>query len=74
MIRIYVIIAAIAAGFLVLGTIYQVGRSHGGDAVRAEIAKETRRRLNDATIADDVHNRCIADPACRLSDDGYKRK
>jgi len=48
---------------------YEQGRA----AERAAIAEATKRKLNDATIADDAHNRCVADPKCRVSNDGYRR-
>jgi hypothetical protein len=66
--------ALIFAAFLVAcGTIYEVGRSHGGASVRADIAKEVRKKLNAAQTADDATTRCLADPQCRMSNDGYRR-
>jgi hypothetical protein len=45
----------------------------GRQEERVERAAEVRKRLNDATLADTATARCLADPTCRLSDDGYRR-
>lgn len=58
---------------LLMGWLYQQGRRDGAAAVRAEIAAENARRLNDATRADDASRKCAADPVCRLSNDGFRR-
>lgn len=74
MIRLYAFIALGIIVCLMLGTAY-VSIKHAGRAEeRAEQAETVRRKLNDATIADTAVTRCLADPACRLSDDGFKRK
>ncbi len=75
MLKAYIIAGCLGAAVAVMGAsvVYQLGRSHGGAEVREEIAKDTRKRLNNAQIADDAHNRCLADPACRVSNDGFRR-
>lgn len=66
--------ALVAAGVLfALATSYEFGRSYGAASVRAQIAKEVREKLNAAQTADDATTRCLADPQCRLSNDGYRR-
>lgn len=63
-------VAMLAAISYIGHSIYQAGK----DSARAEQAETVKRKLNDATIADTDVTRCLADPACRLSDDGFKRK
>lgn len=74
MTRIYVFIALGVAACLAIGVSFVVVKKAGRDAERAEQAETVRRKLNDATIADTDVTRCLADPTCRLSDDGFKRK
>ena len=74
MIRVYAFIAMGVAACLVLATVYVSVKQAGRAEERAEQAETVRRKLNDATIADTAVTRCLADPACRLSDDGFKRK
>lgn len=68
-------LGAIAIAGLIMGAggLYTKGRSDGRAIERAAIAEATARRLKDASAADDAHNRCLANPACRLSDDGFRR-
>jgi hypothetical protein len=73
MIKIYAGIAAIVALGLAFAATYRIGYSHGAAGVRAEIAEQVQRRLKDAQIADDAATRCLADPQCRMSNDGYRR-
>lgn len=71
--KIYIIAAAaVAISLAVYGT-FRLGARYGEANVRAEQAKIVTRKLNDASIADDAHNRCLADPTCRLSNDGFRR-
>lgn len=74
MTRIYAFIALGVAACLAIGVAFVAVKKAGRDAERAEQAETVRRKLNDATIADTAVTRCLADPACRLSDDGFKRK
>jgi len=69
----------IAAGIAALLIIAACWRIHdaiwqaGYDARTAQAAAEVQRKLHDANLADDASRRCAADPACRLSNDGYRR-
>lgn len=62
-----------AAAVLALAGAWHQAKQSGRDAERAEQADIIARKLNDATMADDAHARCLADPACRLSNDGFRR-
>lgn len=73
MIRIYAFIGGAVALLLSYAVTYQIGKRAGENAFRAEQARVVERKLKDASIADDAHNRCLADPACRVSDDGFRR-
>lgn len=73
MIRTYIIIAFGTALVLTHGAAYHLGKSFGETRLRAEIAKQVERRLNNAQTADDAVTRCLADPACRLQSDGFRR-
>ena len=42
------------------------------DAKAKRLGHETKR-VEDATKADDASRKCAADPACRMSDDGWRR-
>lgn len=64
--------AAIAVAAL-LGVAYHSVKDMGRQQERVERAAEVRKRLNDATLADSAATRCLADPACRLSNDGFRR-
>ncbi len=74
MIRIYAFIAMGVAACLVIATAYVTIKASGRAEERAAQAEVVRRKLNDASIADTDVTRCLADPTCRLSDDGFKRK
>lgn len=39
----------------------------------AREARHLKEQTNAANAADDAARRCAGDPACRLSDDGYRR-
>ena len=73
MIGIYIRIAAIVAGIMALALVYHTVKNMGRHEERLERAAEARRKLNDATLADTAVTRCLADPACRLRDDGFRR-
>ncbi|TXH19748.1 MAG: hypothetical protein E6R03_00090 [Hyphomicrobiaceae bacterium] len=73
MVKIYVALAAAVTLGLAFVATYQLGYSHGADGVRAKIAQEVREKLNAAQTADDTTTRCLADPTCRLSNDGLRR-
>jgi alpha-D-ribose 1-methylphosphonate 5-triphosphate synthase subunit PhnG len=53
--------------------IFAAVKDLGRQEERAERAAVVQRKLQNATIADDDNTRCLADPRCRLSDDGYRR-
>lgn len=73
MIGIYIRIAAAVAGVLALGFAFYAVNDMGRQEERLERAAEVRRKLNDATLADTAVTRCLADAACRLRDDGFRR-
>ncbi|CAN7663938.1 hypothetical protein LJR009_006067 [Bosea sp. LjRoot9] len=73
MTRLYVCLALGVLVALALSGAWHQAKQSGRDAERAEQADTIRRKLDDATMADDAHTRCLADPACRLSNDGYRR-
>lgn len=62
--------AAVSLGLLTWG--YRAIKDAGRQEERLERAAEVRKRLNDATLADSAATRCLADAACRLSNDGYR--
>jgi predicted metal-dependent HD superfamily phosphohydrolase len=67
--RIGAAFAAVSAAIWIFAAVKDLGRQQE----RAERAAVVQRKLNNATIADDANTRCLADPHCRLSDDGYRR-
>ena len=67
------ILAGILALVSLLGTTYFIGRSDGKAVCVASSYSITLEKNNAASHADDAARRCAADPACRLSNDGYKR-
>lgn len=71
--KVYLIAAAVIAGLLGVGSVYLKGRSDGYAKAIAETHQLTTEALNDAIKADDAARRCASDPACRLSNDGYRR-
>lgn len=73
MIGVYIRMAAVVAVVLALALVYQAVKNMGRQEERLERAAEVRRKLNDATLADTAVTRCLADAACRLSNDGYRR-
>jgi hypothetical protein len=64
--------AALGAAAIVIWVLAAV-KDLGRQEERAERAAVVQRKLNNATLADDATTRCLADPRCRLSDDGYRR-
>lgn len=72
-IKIYFIAAIVVGCFLTAGSVYLKGRSDGYAKAVAERHELTTEALNDAIKADDAARRCASDPACRLSNDGYRR-
>lgn len=73
MIGIYIRIAGAVAGVLAVVFVFQAIKDMGRQEERLERAAEVRRKLNDATLADTAVTRCLADAACRLRSDGYRR-
>lgn len=73
MIGIYIRIAAALAGAMALVFVFHAIKDMGRQEERLERAAEVRRKLNDATLADTAVTRCLADAACRLRDDGFRR-
>ena len=68
------LIAAVAFGALIAsGSLYLKGRSDGYAKAIAERQLLTTEALQDAIKADEAARRCASDPACRLSNDGYRR-
>jgi len=63
------VVAVAAALFVAYHSVKDMGRQQE----RVERAEAVRKRLNDATLADTAATRCLADPACRLSNDGFRR-
>jgi predicted metal-dependent HD superfamily phosphohydrolase len=66
-------LAAVLASVALVVWIFVAVKDLGRQEERAERAAVVQRKLNNATIADDANTRCLADPRCRLSDDGYRR-
>lgn len=73
MIGIYLRIAAVVGGCLALSYAFYAVKNMGRQEERLERAAEVRRKLNDATLADTAVTRCLADAACRLRNDGFRR-
>lgn len=73
MIGAYIKLGAAVAALAALAFAYHAIKDAGRQQERVERAAAIQRKLDNATIADDAHNRCLADPSCRLSDDGYRR-
>lgn len=68
------LIAGVALGALIMsGSLYLKGRSDGYAKAIAERHELTTEALQDAVKADEAARRCASDPACRLSNDGYRR-
>lgn len=60
-------------GLVLVGLAFHTVKDLGKQEERAERAREVKRRLDNATIADDAATRCLADPRCRLQSDGFRR-
>lgn len=73
MIGLYLRIGAAVVGFAALAFVYHAIKDMGRQEERIERAAAIQRKLDNATIADDANTRCLADPACRLQSDGYRR-
>lgn len=69
----YLRAGAVAAGLAAAIYGYHAIKDMGRQEERLERAATIQRKLDNATIADDANTRCLADPACRLSDDGFRR-
>lgn len=66
-------IAIFVAGLILVGLVFHTVKDLGKQEERLERAREVKRRLDNATIADDAATRCLADPRCRLQSDGFRR-
>ena len=73
MTKIYIAVAGLVVLGLAFAGTYKLGERNGKNSVRAEIAEEVKRRLSNAQMADDAHTRCLANPDCRLRNDGFRR-
>lgn len=73
MMGIYLRLGVAIAGIAVLAFVYHAVKDMGRQEERLERAAAIQRKLDNATIADDANTRCLADPACRLSNDGFRR-
>ena len=71
--RLVLAIAAALVVFIALIWIDQRGYDRGYQTHEAEIAKNEKVRTDDASRADENARRCALDPACLMSDDGFKR-
>lgn len=69
----YLKLAGVIAVAVGLSVAYHIVKDMGRQEERVERAAEIRKRLNDATLADSAATRCLADPSCRLSNDGFRR-
>ena len=69
----YLIGGIVLGVFLVTGSAYLKGRSDGYAKAISENRLLTTEALQDAVKADEAARRCASDPACRLSNDGYRR-
>lgn len=73
MIGVYLRLGAAVAAIAVLAFAYHAVKDMGRQEERQERAAAIQRKLDNATIADDANTRCLADPACRMSNDGFRR-
>lgn len=71
--KVYLIAAMVLGAFVMSGSLYLKGRSDGYAKAIAERQQLTTEALQDAVKADEAARRCASDPACRLSNDGYRR-
>lgn len=71
--KVYLIAGAVLGALIMSGSLYLKGRSDGYAKAIAERVELTTEALQDAIKADDAARRCASDPACRLSNDGYRR-
>ena len=69
----YLIAGAVLGALIMSGSLYLKGRSDGYAKAIAERHELTTEALQDAVKADEAARRCASDPACRLSNDGYRR-
>lgn len=69
----YLRLAGVIAVVILLGVAYHAVKDMGRQEERLERAAAVRKKLGDATLADSAATRCLADPACRLSNDGFRR-
>lgn len=70
---IYLRLGAAVAAIAMLAFVYHAVKDMGRQEERLERAAAIQRKLDNATIADDANTRCLADPKCRLSNDGFRR-
>lgn len=77
-----IFIAVVAGGAVLAGTTwyysvkreaFKAGYVAGQEVIKKEIAKQTQKKVNDASKASAASRRCSADPKCLYADDGYKR-
>lgn len=71
--KVYLIAAMVLGALIMSGSLYLKGRSDGYAKAVAERHQLTTEALQDAVKADEAARRCASDPACRLSNDGYRR-
>ena len=71
--KVYLIAAMVLGALVMSGSLYLKGRSDGYAKAIAERQLLTTEALQDAVKADEAARRCASDPACRLSNDGYRR-
>lgn len=69
----YVRLALVALVLGAIGGVYMKGRADGYAKHVSEIALIAKEKTDAANRADDAARRCSADPACSLSNDGYRR-
>lgn len=70
---VYVRLAAVLLVLAAIGGVYMKGRSDGYDKHVVEVTLIAKEKTDAANLADDAARRCAADPACSLSNDGYRR-
>lgn len=70
-------LAALAAALFLVWSYYAVddaGYKRGYETRVAEEAAEAKKRVEDATKADENARRCAADPECRMRSDEWERR
>ena len=71
--KVYFISAIVVGVLTITASVYLKGRADGYAKAIAQQHIVTTEALQDAVKADEAARRCASDPACRLSNDGFRR-